>query len=148
MSTVEVSRERTASRSKRVLLTRSRAKKMAITTVVVSRRLQTVKSVRCGTIGLEPRRLRFAADCLAAAAAVPRRIRRHRRRLPVIIVIQCRAAACGSRGLSHNPTTTSVDRGPISTETQAPSGAGTDLEVIGIRAAASRIRTNLPQQSS
>lgn len=145
MSTVEVSRERTASRSKRVLLTRSRAKKMAITTVVVSRRLQTVKSVRCGTIGLEPRRLRFAADCLAA---VPRRIRRHRRRLPVIIVIQCRGAARGSRGLSHNPTTTSVDRGPISTETQAPSGAGTDLEVIGIRAAASRIRTNLPQQSS
>ena len=71
-----------------------------------------------------------------------------RRRLPVIIVIQCRAAARGSRGLSHNPTTTSVDRGPISTETQAPSGAGTDLEVIGIRAAASRIRTNLPQQSS
>ena len=137
----KVSRERTASRSKRVLLTRSRAKKMATTTVVVSRRLQTVKSVRCGTIGLEPRRPRFAADCLAVAHRVPRRIRRHRRRLPVIIVIQCRGAARGARGLAHIPTTTSVDRGPISTETQASSGAGTDLEVIGRRAAASRIRT-------
>ena len=53
-----------------------------------------------------------------------------------------------ARGLSHNPTTTSVDRGPISTETQAPSGAGTDLEVIGRRAAASRIRTTPDQKSS